>query len=244
MNKRKSTLWYIPVALLIVLSALISGCTSQEKAASNATPDTVFERPETVVSGTEAKKLLVEGNKRFTEAKPANIDLGSTRRKALLTGQKPFATIISCSDSRVPPELLFNQGLGDLFIIRNAGNIIEPVATGSVEYAVEHLQTPLIVVMGHQKCGAVTAAVEGGEAPGSIGVIIEKIAPAVIKAKVAESSKEEIIDKSINENIKASIAELKKSPIVKHALESGKLTIVGAKYHLDSGEVKWFNDEK
>ncbi len=213
------------------------------KANTTVIPDPVYERPETIASCTEAKQLLFDGNKRFMEAKQANIDTGSTKREALLKGQKPFAVIISCSDSRVPPELIFDQGLGDLFVIRNAGNIIDAVSLGSVEYAVEHLKTPLIVVMGHQSCGAVTATVEGGEAPGSISAIVEKIAPSVEKAKQAgDVFKEELIEKSIRENVKTTIAEIEKSPIVEHALKKGELTILGAEYHLNSGEVEWLNE--
>ncbi|KAF1085676.1 Carbonic anhydrase [Sporotomaculum syntrophicum] len=201
-----------------------------------------YERPETIASGDEAKQLLIDGNKRFMQAKQANLDLGSTKRTALLKGQKPFAAILSCSDSRVPPELIFDQGLGDLFIIRNAGNIIDPVSLGSIEYAIEHLQVPLLVVMGHQNCGAVTATVEGGEATGSISAIVKRIAPAVEKAKAGKNmSKEELIEKSIKENIKATIRIIERSPILEHVLANGKLTIVGAEYHLVSGEVQWLN---
>jgi len=236
--------------VLIITPALVSGYTLQEKevkttvSKSNTTviPDSIYERPEIVTSGTEAKQLLVDGNKRFMEAKQANIDMGSTKREALLKGQKPFAAIISCSDSRVPPELIFDQGLGDLFIIRNAGNIIDAVSLGSIEYAVEHLKTSLIVVLGHQSCGAITATVEGGEAPGSISAIVKKITPSVEKAKQAgDVSNEELIEKSIRRNVKATITEIEMSPIVKHALKNGELSILGAEYHLDSGEVEWLN---
>ncbi|WP_238455566.1 carbonic anhydrase [Desulfolucanica intricata] len=239
--KNKMNLGYILSVILLLSLALSAGCSSQP-AASTSGDNSVYERPDTVTSADEAKQLLIDGNKRYTEGALANLDLGDTRRQELLEGQKPFATIISCSDSRVPPELLFDQGLGDIFTIRNAGNIIDSVTMGSVEYAVEHLQTPLLVVLGHEKCGAVTATVEGGEAPGSIGAIVQKIAPSVEKAKAAGASEEDLINNSIDENIKATIAELEKSPIVEHALENGKLTVVGAKYLLKSGEVEWFED--
>jgi len=243
--KGKLTQRYNLVTLLMISLAIVSGCSSQEKEVKTPVSNEItYERPETVASGNEAKQLLVDGNKRFVDAKQANIDLGNTQRAALLKGQKPFAAILSCSDSRVPPELVFDQGLGDLFIIRNAGNIIDAVSLGSIEYAVEHLHTPLLVVMGHQSCGAVTATVEGGEAPGSISAIVEKIAPAVERAKQAgDVPKEELIAKAIRENVKATLAEIEKSPIIEHALANGKLTIIGAEYHLDSGEVEWLKVE-
>lgn len=209
------------------------------------TSDTIYARPETIASGDKAIQLLIDGNKRFMGTKQANLDLGSTKRNALLKGQKPFAAILSCSDSRVPPELIFDQGLGDLFIIRNAGNIIDVISLGSVEYAVEHLHTPLLVVLGHQQCGAVTATVEGEEAPGSIKAIVEKIAPSVAKAKAAvgEVAKEELVEQAIKENITATIKEIENSPIIKHALANGQLTLVGAEYQLETGEVQWLNAE-
>ena len=107
---------------------------------------------------------------------------GVERRKELVEGQHPFAIILCCSDSRVPPEVIFDQGLGDLFIVRTAGNVFDNIALGSIEYAVEHLEVPLLVVLGHGQCGAVTATVEGGHAPGHISNVVEAIQPAVVKA--------------------------------------------------------------
>jgi carbonic anhydrase len=205
----------------------------------------VYKRAETITSAEEAKKLLEEGNKRFIEDKAAKQDISSEKRKTLSTkGQKPFAIIVSCSDSRVPPELIFDQGLGDVFVVRVAGNVVDPIAIGSVEYAVEHLKAPYILVVGHEKCGAVKATVEGGEAPGSIGSIVEKIKPSVDKAKATGATGDELVEKAVDENVTAVIAELEKSPIVGEAIEGGKLTIAGAKYHIESGEVTWFESEK
>ena len=250
MNKRKSSLGYLLALLLVASLLLMSGCASQEKAANtaapektgSATPDSVYKRPADVATAADAKKLLVDGNERFISGKLANKDLGQTRRDELLKGQKPFVAIVSCSDSRVPPELLFDQGLGDIFIIRDAGNIVDPVSMGSVEYAVEHVKVPLVVVLGHEKCGAVTATVGGGEAPGSIGSIVETIKPSVEKAKAAGStSQEDLIEKSADENVKAVVAEIEKSPVVKEAIEHGHVSVVGAKYHLGTGKVEWLD---
>lgn len=192
------------------------------------------------ISGNEALQLLMEGNKRFTQGNFAVKDMGATRRENLSTkGQEPFAVVITCSDSRVPPELLFDQALGDIFVIRTAGNVVDQIAIGSVEYAVEHLGSPLVVVMGHEKCGAVKAAVDGGEAPGSISAIVDKITPSVQKAQAAGFTGSDLCESACLENIGSTIADLLKSPIIKHFLKDDKLKVVAAKYHLGSGEVKF-----
>lgn len=192
------------------------------------------------VTGNEALQLLVEGNKRFSQGNLAVKDMGAARRENLSTkGQEPFAVVITCSDSRVPPELLFDQALGDIFVIRTAGNVVDAIAIGSVEYAVEHLKTPLVVVMGHEKCGAVKATVDGGEAPGSISAIVNKIAPSVQKMRAAGLKGSVLCESVCTENIGATIADLLKSPIIKHFIKDGLLKIVAAKYHLGSGEVKF-----
>jgi carbonic anhydrase len=252
MTKNKS-LGFLLALLLIASLMLISGCTSQGKTAgttapgktTSAAPDSVYKRPADVATAADARKLLIEGNERFVSGKLANKDLGQAKRDELLKGQHPFAAVVSCSDSRVPPELLFDQGLGDIFIIRDAGNIVDPVSMGSVEYAVEHVKVPLVVVLGHEKCGAVTATVQGGEAPGSIGSIVQTIKPSVDKAKASGSnSQEELIEKSADENIKAVVAEIKKSPVVKEAIEHGHVKVMGAKYHLATGQVEWLDAGK
>ncbi|MBP7332140.1 MAG: Carbonic anhydrase [Firmicutes bacterium ADurb.Bin373] len=192
------------------------------------------------ISGNEALQLLIEGNKRFTTGNLAVKDTGPARRDELVSkGQKPFAIIITCSDSRVPPELIFDQALGDLFVIRTAGNVVDPIAVGSAEYAVEHLGAPLLVVMGHEKCGAVQATVDGGEAPGSIAAIVAKIAPSVQKARDAGAAGNDLYEECCLENIKATISEIMESHIVKHFIKDGKLTVMGAKYYLGSGEVEF-----
>jgi carbonic anhydrase len=192
------------------------------------------------ISGNEALQLLKEGNKRFTTGNPKVKDIGKTRRDELLSkGQKPFAIIVSCSDSRVPPELIFDQALGDLFVIRTAGNIVDSIAVGSIEYGVEHLGSPLLVILGHSNCGAVKATVDGGEAPGCIAAIVDKITPSVQKAKSAGAAGNELYETSCLENIKATINEIMESHIVQHFIKDGKLTVIGAKYHLDSGEVEF-----
>lgn len=232
------------ISLILALSTsivLISGCTNASKEAeksTSTTADTTYKRPASITTSEDAKKLLIDGNKRFVSGKILNKDFSDTRRKDLLVnGQKPFVTVISCSDSRVPTELIFDQALGDIFVIRDAGNVVDALTLGSIEYGAEHLHTPLVVVLGHENCGAVKATVEGGEAPGSIGAIVDKIKPSLEKSKSSAKNKEDIYELCTDENIKNTVAEIKKSPIIKHLEESKKLTVIGAKYHLESGEV-------
>ncbi len=131
----------------------------------------------------QALQTLLDGNKRFAAGRQLHPNQGKERRDEVAKGQKPFAIIVGCSDSRIPPEILFDQGIGDLFIIRLAGNIVDDMALGSIEYAADHLGSRLVVVLGHSKCGAVTATAQGGEAHGHIGSIVKAIAPAVDRAK-------------------------------------------------------------
>lgn len=231
-------------ALIIIISLgltlMLSGC-SQQSVNPSTDKSAVSERTEVITSPDEAKKLLAEGNIRFTTGKPANKDLSSARREELVkNGQHPFAVIVSCSDSRVPPELLFDQDLGDLFVVRVAGNVITPVELGSVEYAVEHLKAPLVVVLGHEKCGAVTAAVQGGEVTENIEAIVKKIKPAIDKAKSGGTT-ENLVEKTADLNVENAIEDILKSNVIKEAVEAKHLNLLGAKYDLDTGEVAWFN---
>jgi carbonic anhydrase len=142
---------------------------------------TTISDPGAVTAAAEANSPLArleEGNRRAASNHSTHPHASSARRGEVAQSQSPFAVIVSCSDSRVPPELLFDQGYGDLFVIRIAGNVVEDTALGSIEYAVEHLGAKLLVVLGHERCGAVKATVDGGEAPGHIGSIVNAIKPA------------------------------------------------------------------
>lgn len=183
----------------------------------------------------EALAELKAGNKRFVENKLTEPDRAPERRTAVAEKQKPFAIVLGCSDSRVPAELVFDQGIGNLFIVRNAGAILDDVVLGSIEYAVEHLGSKLIVVLGHERCGAVTAATKEGEVPGHIPSIVEKIKPAVEKVK---SQTGDLVVNSIHSNVALVVDSIKNShPILKEFVEKGELKVVGAYYDLDSGEV-------
>ena len=151
----------------------------------------------------------------------------------------PFAVIVTCSDSRVPPELIFDQALGDIFVVRVAGNVIDPVTLGSVEYAAEHLHAPLVVVMGHTECGAVSAAVEGGEAPGDIAAIVRRIEPAVALAKAGGATGADLAAKSVLLNVELQTKAVEHSKILEELVHEGKLGIVGAEYDIRSGEITW-----
>ena len=190
-----------------------------------------------------AMQKLIDGNIRYVLGKSEKPRQNSERRKDVAQSQHPFAIIVTCSDSRVPPEILFDQGIGDLFIIRTAGNVIDDAALGSIEYAAEHLGVQLVAVVGHERCGAVDATVKGGEAPGHIANLVKYIEPAVKKAK--EKKGGDILDNSIHENVLMTVEKLKESkPLLKELCEKGKLKAVGAYYDLDSGTVEFIEDKK
>lgn len=180
----------------------------------------------------EAMERLMEGNSRFVKGARKEYDFVA-RRKELLEGQHPFATILTCSDSRVRPEYIFDANIGEIFNVETAGNVVDAVALGSIEYGVEHLHTPLLMVLGHTKCGAVTACCQhGGKLAGNLGEIMKRIEPA------AEKKNREVAA-AIDENllcVKETI--LGNSPVVKKELEAGRVKIVLARYELETGEVK------
>ena len=159
------------------------------------------------------------------------------RRRELLSGQHPHAEILSCSDSRVPPELIFDQGLGDLFIVRVAGNVATDTEIGSLEYGAEHLHIPLLVVLGHESCGAVTAAVQGGPPEGHIAALVTLIAPAVDKTRGLSGDP---VANAVRMNVNMVVKQLRSStPILSELVAHGKLKIVGAVYSIETGSVTW-----
>ncbi|HNX39855.1 MAG TPA: carbonic anhydrase [Methanothrix sp.] len=190
------------------------------------------------ITADEALNKLLEGNSRFASNSSIHPDQSMERRAELLAGQHPFAVIVGCSDSRIAPEVLFDQGLGDIFVIRTAGQVIDNASLASIEYAVEHLGVPLVLVLGHDSCGAVTAVVQGGEVPGHLGSLVEFIQPAVEQAREA-GNESLLLDSSIDNNVWNIVEQLESSqPILSEKVESGEVMIVGARYHLDSGEVE------
>jgi carbonic anhydrase len=196
-----------------------------------------------LMSADEAIKLLKEGNSRFVSSsqKHPNQDVGR-RNTTAAKGQQPFVTILSCSDSRVPVETLFDRGVGDIFVIRVAGNVANADETGSIEYAVDHLGTPLLIVLGHTKCGAVTAVAKNAEFHGNIIPIGKSILPAVIAAKKNNPSAtdEVLINEAITANVWQAIEDIfRTSPITVGRVKSGKLRVEGAMYDIETGRVRW-----
>lgn len=184
------------------------------------------------VESQPALAKLKEGNSRFVSGKPSPKNLVE-QRQSLVSGQKPYAIILTCSDSRVSPEHIFDAGLGELFVIRNAGNIAEPIALGSIEYAAEHLGSALLVVMGHESCGAVKAACASEHAEGNIGAIVSELQEAV-KFGGKDSAK------VVVENVKCALESIRsKSGICAHLEKEGKLRIAGAVYSLATGQVSY-----
>ncbi len=180
----------------------------------------------------EVLSKLTDGNKRFVEAKLEHPNQSLQRKEELTAGQSPFAVIISCSDSRVAPEVIFDQGLGDLFVIRNAGNVVSDEVTGSAEYAVAHLKTPLVVILGHSECGAVKASMQGADDSEAIKTIVSRIKPALDL---------ESTENSIKNNIKLQGERLKTAgSIIPELLKQGKIEIIGGYYCLTSGQVNFF----
>lgn len=234
-----------------LLTTVFTGCTTQNntgvKDPVNQQQAEVYENP-TVSSPEDAFRLLEEGNKRFVNNQLANYNLGQTRRNELVQGQKPFAVVVACSDSRVAPEHLFDQGLGDIFVIRVAGNILDKAEIGSIEYAVDHLGSPLVVILGHESCGAVTAAVAKFENPAethtteNIDAFLDNIEPAVAEAKEDNLEGKELIEEAAEINVELAVDQLlRDSSIVKEGVDAGKVKVVGAKYLLTNGDVEWFD---
>ena len=198
--------------------------------------------PHTDLTADQALELMQRGNRDFVTDAPFRT--GATtreRRIAIAAAQTPFCVLLGCSDSRVSPELLFGRGLGELFIVRNAGNVVDLAVTGSIEYAVAELGVPLVVVLGHQRCGAVSAAVSvvqnNTTFPGSIGQMVEPIVPAVLKARTLGG---DLLDQSVRENVRRVAARLPSASSILQEESEKRIKIVGAYYDLDDGKVEFF----
>ena len=219
----------------LLVPAVIASAASLSFAASPSDSDGSLPSPDGAMS------KLMEGNERFVSGEMQHPNLSQDKREELAKGQAPYAVIVSCSDSRVPPELVFDAGPGDLFVIRVAGNVVDDHALASIEYAVANLGTPLVMVMGHESCGAVGAAVasERDEASfdGHIHDLVETIRPAV-QAAMQEAEGDEVLDVAVKENAVRVKEQLSNSkPYVGEYASEGKIKLVAARYDLDSGEV-------
>jgi len=230
MNKR-----YFALSLLIA-SLVLSGQSALTETPRHA------EQPAKVAPA-DALARLKAGNQRFIAGKLQHPHQNPKRRAELVTGQRPFAIVLGCADSRTSPEVLFDQGLGDLFVVRVAGNILDDHVLGSIEYAVEHLGAQLIVVLGHQHCGAVQAAKETldskAEVPAHLNSLVTAIQPAVEATRGAD------LEATIKANIENVVQSLRSSePVLKKEVEAGAITVLGAYYDLGTGAVAFTEEKK
>lgn len=227
---RKKLVSFCSIGLLVLMvgcsqSPTTQAPTTQVPTETTQSPALVHDPSVAVTDSANALELLKAGNERYVNNQGTKRDANAADRNVLKDGQKPFAVVVTCSDSRVSPELYFDQELGDIFVIRNAGNISDPATLGSIEYAVEHLKSPLVVVVGHSSCGAVTAAVKGGEYPNNLQTIVDNIKNSI--------GDETDVDKAIHENIDSVLEQIKADS----SINNGETTIVGAYYDILDGKV-------
>lgn len=191
-----------------------------------------------------AMVLLKEGNTRYVTGKPIHPSAEAERRVATATeGQAPLVSVLSCADSRVPVEVVFDRGVGDIFTVRVAGNVADTDEIATLEYGVGHLHTPLLVVMGHSKCGAVTAMVKGGELHGLLPQLLDNIQPAVERAKAAGGEEPVQITAAIKENVWQSMSDiLRRSSVIRGAIDAGDVRMIGAIYDIETGKVEWIGE--
>jgi len=205
-----------------------------------ATLPGIGQRAETAVTADSALAELKAGNEHHARHQYSHPHETAARQRELTGGQHPHAQILSCADSRVPPEIVFDQGLGDLFVVRVAGNVATDTEIGSLEYGAEHLHIPLLVVLGHESCGAVTAAVQGGPPEGHIAALVDLIKPAVDKTRGLPGDP---VANAVRTNVELVVKQLRSStPLLSELVAHGKLKIVGGVYSLQTGRVTWLPD--
>ena len=241
----KNSMKRILLALLVMALAISeTACSSKSKSndAENETVDSSISNTGKISNGTEeseeaeqALAKLLSGNEKYLSGSITPNVEASLRTDLATNGQHPYAIVLTCSDSRVPAELIFDSSLGDIFVIRTAGNVVSDFEIGSVEYAAEHLGSPLVFVLGHTNCGAVTAAVEGGDAGGKIQSIVNEIEPSVQKAKDADA--EDVLSKAIEINVMNSVDKILSSDIINELMEEDKVEVVGGVYDINTGAI-------
>lgn len=197
-------------------------------------------RSEDKVTADSALAELRAGNEHHVAHRYQHPHEAAERKRQLVAGQNPHAEILSCSDSRVPPEIIFDQGLGDLFVVRVAGNVASDTELASLEYGAEHLHVPLLVVLGHQHCGAVTAAIQGGEAEGHLSALVNLLRPAVEKSRGLPG---DAVENAVKANVELVVKQLRAStPVLAKLVSQGRLKVIGGVYSLETGKVTWLPD--
>jgi len=219
---------------LLMLIVIVAAALAAPALATSAGPG---------ISPDEALRILKEGNARYVDGKLQHPHQGPERR-ALTSGQgqHPLAAVLTCSDSRVPPEIIFDQGIGDLFVVRVAGNVAATDEVGSIEYAVDQRGAPLVLVLGHTQCGLVGAVLDGAKLPPNIASLAEPIKPAVDKAREAnpQAAKDVLLKAAITGNVWQAMEDmLRQSPIIREKVKDGQAQVLGALYDLDTGQVQW-----
>jgi carbonic anhydrase len=193
---------------------------------------------EATPSPAAAWQRLKDGNARFADEKPAPKDLGRKRREELAQGQRPFAVVLMCSDSRIAPELIFDQGLGELFVVRVGANIVDPAVIGSIEYAVAHLQAPLVAVIGHENCGGIHAALDGEQHPGAVGWLVKRIHVGTD----LPADKRQAIAAGVRNNALYQAETLtRRSTLLRDFASSKRVQVVAGVYSMTTGKVEWLD---
>lgn len=212
---------------LLTMGAILSGFALMQPAWAAPVKATM--------SAARALQLLLDGNQRFVAGRMDHPNQSPARRDEVAPAQHPFAAVLSCSDSRVPPEIIFDRGLGDLFVVRVAGNVATQITVESLDYSVKHLGVRVVFILGHTKCGAVTAAVLGHDEEGDVGPMLSELKPAV------ESSKKDTgdpVENAIRENVLLVMEKLAQSPELAAMVKSGELRIIGGVYDLSTGKIE------
>jgi carbonic anhydrase len=194
---------------------------------------------EPAMSAADGLKLLLEGNQRFINGKLEHPNQSVARRTEVAKGQHPFAAVLACSDSRTSPEIIFDRGLGDIFVARVAGNVADQVVIESLDYSVKHLGVRVVMILGHNRCGAVTAAVQGHEDEGDVGPMLSELRPAV---EASKGKPGDPVENAVRENVKIVVKKLADSPELAAMVKSGQLKIVGGIYDLDTGKIEMLSE--
>src|SRR4028118_2325972 len=219
-------------SLKFVAGAIGTGIIAAQAGAELAAPEPVI--AENPPNPDAALQMLIDGNQRFVNNMRQNPNQDFTRITQVAPSQAPFAAILGCADSRFPSEIIFDQGFGDLFVCRVAGNVATPEEIGSLEFGTLVLGAKVLMVVGHERCGAVKAAIEGGELPGQIGSLTKAIKPAVESSKNQAGDK---VENAVKENVRLQMERLKASPVISQLIREDKLKVAGGYYNLDTGAV-------